>query len=54
MTVQSKGNKQRKGQWLINQIIESFSDLQNSQEIYSIIWNMPSDEFDKIMRKYYE
>jgi len=47
-----KSHDQRKGQWLVNKIMEKRPGLLNAEQIYSIIWNMSSEEFNKIMEEY--
>lgn len=58
-------NPQRKGQWLINKLLEntnynmnedmSFND-RHVMQIYvnNKLWNLSNVEFDKIMREYYD
>lgn len=54
MTESTESNPQLKGKWLINHIIENNIDLQTTPLVYSKIWTMTNEEFDKIMEKYEE
>lgn len=51
MTDELDGSE-RKGQSLINQIIRSSKESLPDREIYSIIWNMDNDEFERIFQNY--
>lgn len=64
MTVSTKWNQQRKGQWLFNKLSEhhnmgDFIDenckggaIHRASNLHLILFNITNEEFDKIMEEY--